>query len=179
MSHYSLSSLIFLVPYLLAALVVYEEKRTPFLARKILWVAFLLGMAVALLSGRRALLIVIVLAPLLTWFFRAQLPISIRAASRKQALTTLLGCMFLALSIGLYLGRTMNLNWQALQETVVGGLDGNFNRDAIPRAEQFDALLRGWETHPLFGHGLGSYTPELVRSNRVWEYELQYNLLLF
>jgi hypothetical protein len=179
MSHYSLSSLIFLVPYLLAALVVYNEKRTPFVARKILWVAFLLGMAVALLSGRRALLIVIVLAPLLTWFFRAQLPISIRAASRKQVLNTLLACIFLVLSIGLYLGRAVNLNWQTLQDTVVGGFDVDFNPDAVPRAEQFDALLHGWETRPIFGHGLGSYTPELVRSDRVWEYELQYSLLLF
>lgn len=179
MSHYSLSTLVFLVPYLVAALVVYNQEHASFISRKILWIAFLLGTAVALLSGRRALLIVIVMAPLLTWFFRAKLPISIRLASRKQVLTTLLACVFLVLSMGLYLGRTVDLDWQGLQDLVVGGFDSNFSVGAATRSEQFQALVSGWEEQPVLGHGLGSDTPELVRSDRPWEYELQYNLLLF
>ncbi|MHB8412426.1 MAG: O-antigen ligase family protein [Candidatus Acidiferrales bacterium] len=179
MSHYSLSTLVFLVPYLVGALVVYTKERASFISRKILWIAFLSGTGVALLSGRRALLIVIVLAPLLTWFFRAKLPISIRLASRRQVLTTLLTGVFLVLSIGLYLGRTVNLDWRGLQDLVVGGFDSDFSQGAATRSEQFHALLSGWEEQPVLGHGLGSYTPELVRSDRPWEYELQYNLLLF
>jgi len=179
MSHYSLSTLVFLVPYLVGALVVYTKERASFISRKILWIAFLSGTGVALLSGRRALLIVIVLAPLLTWFFRAKLPISTRLAGRRQVLTTLLACVFLVLSIGLYLGRTVNLDWRGLQDLVVGGFDSDFNQGAATRSQQFHALLSGWEEQPVLGHGLGSYTPELVRSDRPWEYELQYNLLLF
>jgi len=181
MSHYSLSTLVFVVPYLVAALVVYTKVRPSFISRKILWIAFLLGTGVALVSGRRALLIVIGLAPLLTWLFRAKLPISIRLASRRQMLTTLLACVFSVLSIGLYLGRTLNLNWQGLQNLVVEGFDtSNSSQGAVARSEQFQALLRGWEEQPIFGHGLGSYMPEVERSSdRPWAYELQYNLLLF
>ncbi|MHB8754745.1 MAG: O-antigen ligase family protein [Candidatus Acidiferrales bacterium] len=179
MSHYSLSTLVFLVPYLVGALVVYTKERASFISRKILWIAFLSGTSVALLSGRRALLIVIVLAPLLTWFFRAKLPKSTRLGGRRQVLTTLLACVFLVLSIGLYLGRTVNLDWRGLQDLVVGGFDSDFSQGAATRSQQFHALLSGWEEQPVLGHGLGSYTPELVRSDRPWEYELQYNLLLF
>ncbi len=180
MSHYSLSTLVFVVPYLVAALVVYTKVRPSFISRKILWIAFLLGTGVALLSGRRALLIVIGLAPLLTWLFRAKLPISIRLASRRQMLTTLIACVFSVLSIGLYLGRTLNLNWQGLQHLVVEGFDSSdFNQGGVVRSEQFQALLRGWEEQPIFGHGLGSYTSDIERSDRPWEYELQYNLLIF
>jgi len=179
MSHYSLSSLIFLVPFLMAALVVYSEGNPPFIARKLMWAGLLLGIAVTILGGRRALLLLVVGTPLLIWLFRSQLPTQIRGASRRRILVALLGSATVVLVGALLLFGTLDVGWHGLAELLAGGFDFDFDPNALTRTEQFFPLLRGWEAHPIFGNGLGAYTPEVVRNNRLWEYELQYILLLF
>ena len=49
------------------------------------------------------------------------------------------------------------------------------------RLLQFNALMNGWLSAPIFGHGTGSYTPEVVRevADQPWAYELTYCALLF
>jgi hypothetical protein len=51
---------------------------------------------------------------------------------------------------------------------------------ALSRAQQFDALIRGWLTSPLLGSGHGAAAPDMVRSLEMpWAYELTYAALLY
>jgi hypothetical protein len=51
---------------------------------------------------------------------------------------------------------------------------------ALSRAQQFDALIRGWLTSPLLGAGHGAAAPDMIRSLEMpWAYELTYAALLY
>lgn len=48
------------------------------------------------------------------------------------------------------------------------------------RILQAEALIEGWLEKPIFGHGLGAYTPKCIRSDTmVWAYEYTYLAVLF
>lgn len=48
------------------------------------------------------------------------------------------------------------------------------------RKEQYDALIQGWQTSPVWGCGLGSVAPGSIRDPiSPWNYELSYIALLF
>jgi len=180
MRHYSLGSLIFVVPFLMAALVVYGDRCPPILPKKVLWLGLLLGMGSALLGGRRALLIVVAIAPLLVWFFRAQLPRRVRVSGKKRGWRIMLGVAALVVAATVGLGFFVDLNWHGIMQLVLSGFDTRLGyAGATDRWNQYYALMHGWASHPLFGKGLGSFTPEVIRSDRPWQYELQYALLLF
>ena len=63
--------------------------------------------------------------------------------------------------------------------TVMAGFDfeqGNAETEA--RRSQFYSLIDLWLQAPFWGHGLGCNASDVIRSDRGYEYELQYMLLL-
>jgi hypothetical protein len=182
MSHESIAPVVFAVPFLMACLVVYgRDCGTSIASRKLLWCALIMGFAVTLLAGRKALILVVVFAPFLIAFLVRQLPHSSRTHGQRDSLRRLLWIGVAILIATFALGSVVDLSWQGLVQLVASGFDRQAkDPGASVRLDQMSALFRGWELRPLFGNGLGSFTHEVIRSDdRPWAYELQYSLMLF
>lgn len=175
---FAISGLVFIVPFVISALVVYTRDDEP-LARRWLWLALALGFCGAILSARKALLLTIAASPLVMMTLRTFLPAAMRAKSRVNYHRFLTTAAVLATCASIYLPMTGHFSWKGVIGNIKAGFDWHGNIPANDRYLQFFALVSEWTQHPLLGHGWGSGAQSVVRSNRPWEYELQYLLLLF
>ena len=177
---YSLSSLLFLVPFLLAALMVWPRDADLPVRRVYLWIALLLGIALVFLSGRRALQIVVALAPVFTIGLWRLLGERDQAASRRTVRRVIVGTLAAGVLVFGYLQTRFGLDLGALTANVTRAFDWNGDDGAGLRSEQLQALTRGWRLSPLFGAGHGATAVECLRSEeQPWAYELSYAALLF
>lgn len=178
---YSLASLLFLVPFLVASLFVWPKNKWIPIPEFWIWTTVLLGFLVVILSGRRALMMVVAFSPFATLFFRSFLPGPFNRFNRKQLTRLLIGAglsLFLLYSLVAY-----RIDLQALKEMFLKGFDflgSTGDASASARAQQFYDLLAGWVTSPLLGAGHGAVAPGALRSLTMpWSYELYYIALLF
>lgn len=177
MDYYGLSSLIFTVPYLLAAIFTYTKSQANFMQRRWLWAALILSVVPVLTSGRRALWLVIGVSPIIFMLLNLFRP---GHNLRLSHLFRSIVCVALfILVITMILSNAMHLDWNRMVTSFFSGFDFQYDDDALARREQFYGLLNGWLSHPLLGNGLGAFTYQSLRSERAWQYELQYMLLLF
>lgn len=177
---YSLSSLLFLVPFLVTALLIWTKDASMPVSRFWLWVAFFWGLILTFLSGRRALLLVVAMAPVLTlilWMFLAPMH---KSASRNMVrhVFLYLGGVGVVLFIGLKF--VIDYDLQAMAEMFLEGFDFGGDESPLARAEQFLVLLQEWAESPLLGQGHGAAAFGSLRSDeQPWAYELSYMALLF
>ncbi|MGX6979956.1 O-antigen ligase family protein [Vagococcus elongatus] len=162
----SISSLIFLVPFLLT--IVYFGDTSDKKATIKKYVLLLLSLFIVFLTGRRALIGTIMIAIFLCILIDG---IWIK---KRNMLKIIVGIGIAVLvAFGLLLiffpnSRILNID----ASLIVQG-------DEL-RSLQFDALIDGWKQKPFFGHGYGVNTETIVRSQDVpGMYELTYVALLF
>ena len=172
----SLSSLIFTVPFITAALLAWPADYV--VSRRVLWFGLVLGFLVGLLSGRRALQLVVALGFPIALALRLQLPpVQRRAAPLRRTFLAMVGASTAAV---LVLGATVGLELDAVWEMFRTGFAFSTDPVAQSRAVQFDALLAGWAANPLLGSGHGAPAPGVIRSTEMpWAYELAYLALLY
>lgn len=176
---YSLSSLLFLVPFVSACLLTWPAERSLPVRRVWLWLALLAGTGVVLISGRRALLLCVAVGPPLTLILRGALPAATRRATRRVLAVALAGALVCGAAVLLYL-QSLGFTPQALGAMFLEGFDFTGDVSASLRRQQLHALLDGWAANPLLGAGHGAAAPDLVRSPEMpWAYELSYLALLF
>lgn len=173
---YPLSTLVFVVPYLIAYFIS-TYSASNLWSRTYIIVCITLAMVVVILAGRRALMINAVLAPLILF----ALSIAGSAALRRKILQDAKRLVvFMPFFIILLLAAPYLLKIDL--SGMIGYLREAFEPsqawEARVRVEQIQSLLEGWMQSPLIGHGLGS-TTGYTRSDRPWEYEIQYVMLLF
>jgi O-antigen ligase len=179
-----LGSLPFLVPFVIAAIVVLRSRATNRLvSRSWLSLALLSSLPIVLLSGRRALQVVTLLSPLLTLALGLFQPREERKfLKRSLSQVTLTLVLFLALAVPLF-SAALSITFGGLAERFSSGFDfSNYNvsDSSMGRREQYTALLDGWMQAPLIGSGLGATTHQSIRSQLMpWAYELYYLDLLF
>jgi len=178
MGLYNLSSLIFLVPFLITSLMVYSNDYRPFMRKRWLWLALTLGLIAVLLGGRRALLLVTFIAPVFAGIFISWLPGRLKLTRNLRILFSLLGLVMLVVVAGILLSMAFEWNWQGVTTMFLEGFDFESDESAWERQAQYYSLVDSWKENKLFGAGLGAATT-YSRSERPWEYELQYVLLLF
>lgn len=176
---YSIASLLYLVPFCGAALMVWPDDGLQPAGRRTLWLALGLGLIVTVLSGRRALLLVVGLAApmaLALWLAsgrrlrRASWPL-VRDTLLKGGAVTVIAGLFLAWAYGLTPGR--------IAETFSEGFAFDVDPIALMRARQLDALLDAWWQAPVIGMGHGASAPTMIRDTDMpWSYELSYAALL-
>ena len=183
---YGLSTLAAGAPFAFAAFMYGADQYLP--SRKITGPAALLCGATALLAGRRAILLVVVLTPVLFWILqsvaRRRLPQN-AGRNRSIPLSVALGALALPL-VGIAVARTsagdiMKSAANAAMTTYLGvGDTSALTLDDAVRVTQTQAMLEAWTQAPLIGHGLGASIPGFSRSEtRPWLFELQYHQLLF
>jgi len=161
----SVTSLFFLLPYLVSILLVNKNPKS-----KILFYSFLIisGLILSIIIGRRTLLVIILLSPFVSGFWTrisSNLRINFHRILMIFSLIFLLGLIFINfVSIDL---RVENLDTYLIQQ------------GTLIRIDQFNSLIDGWLSSPLFGVGSG-VNASIVRSTNVpGTYELTYVALLF
>ena len=174
----------FLVPFLIAAVIDRLRNKTSTWAGKgPVLVALLFSLPPVILSGRRALQLVTMLAPILTLALGMFSPgrerlLLLKSCARVMGL--MLGCVLLAFW---FLNAANLVTVEGLSERFSSGFDfsaSNRSDSAVGRVDQYLALMDGWRESPWIGNGLGAVATRSVRSNTApWIYELTYPDLLF
>ena len=177
---HSISSLFFAVPFIIAALMTWPREEAIPVSRLWLWVAFILGIILVLLSARRALLAVVALSPLIALFIQGFLPSSLKRVRRELGLRFLLYAGMCLATLVIYLSIIYGFSLWTLANTFAVGWDFTGEASALARREQFWALVKEWSESPLFGAGHGASAEGSIRSlEQPWAYELAYLALLF
>jgi hypothetical protein len=177
---YAISGLVFLVPYVVASLVVTPPDAPGALRRRWLWLAFVLGVVGTLLAGRKALLLTVMATPLVVVALRQLLPAAERARSARSYRRFVIAAGVLLAAMLVYLPATGRFDWGEFAAMIRSGFDVEGDVGASERYQQARALVTAWAAHPILGWGWGHGAPDFLRSeDRPWEYELQYVLLLF
>ena len=146
---YSISTLLFLFPFVTASLLSWSGVDNPPVRRKYIMISFLLVTCVSILSGRRALWLVMPLTPLLTSV------ILLFVKQRQGTIKKILKPFF-------YFAGIVGVSLALLQTVFDVGVSGLLNRlvegfqfsddlGAVLRREQYVALLDGWAYSPFFG----------------------------
>ena len=179
----SISTLVFLLPYLISKLIVREPRARVTIHPRWIWMAVIVCFPVGVLAGRKALLLVTVLAPFVTVGLIKLLPAVDRGVMKRQLLGFSMVLMLLVIGGGSLVQKTLFVNYQGVFQRVSDGLvisADTHDRGAYERWGQLHALLRGWSHHPLLGVGHGVALPDVVRApEKPWRYELSYIALLY
>jgi hypothetical protein len=174
----SMSSLLFLVPFVAAALIAWPQRAV--IARVWLWLALALGLVMVLLSGRRAFQLTLATTVPLALMFWRLLPRDLRAARGSSVKRSLVGAAVATAGAVMALQATYGLDLGVVWATFKTGFQFTGDLVAQSRATQFEALIDGWVSSPLFGSGHGAAAPGVIRSPTMpWAYELSYVALLF
>ncbi|MDH7597617.1 MAG: hypothetical protein QHG98_07785 [Methanothrix sp.] len=172
---YNISSLVFLIPFLIAALLIWPKDATP-IPRPWIFAALIVGLVVSFLSARRALILIIFMSPIISLLFCSFLPQSIRRTTRTQIMRAFIIVVILLVVFIAWLQYIHNISLMLIIESIFSTEDIS---NSI-RKEQFFALLDAWARSPLLGAGLGASVPGCIRSEEMpWAYELSYMALLF
>ena len=175
----SLASLLFLVPFVVSALITWPKSEAV-VSRRWLWIALIVAVALVALSARRALLLVVVLSPILALLLRRLLPNQERRASRKLVLHFLWFGAFAITAVGVGLHFVFGFGLGPLVDMFKQGFAFESYVRAVPRKEQFLSLVGAWANSPVLGAGHGAVAPGWLRSEDMpWAYELSYVALLF
>ncbi len=177
---HSTNSLLFLMPFAVAALLTWPRDAEMPVTRSWIWVTLVVSLVFALLSGRRALWLVVGMAPFVALALRLFLMRAGEGLGGKRVVRTILiAVLVMLLGFGI-LQANFDLDLLSLASRFVAAFDFSGDVGAFLRREQFFALLQGWSEHPFLGSGLGATAPGSVRSiEMLWSYELFYPLLLF
>ena len=170
---HNIGSLIFLVPLFMTLCLLNDES-----AGHAITIAFalLLGLIAVVLSGRRALWLLVAIAPVLGFALSVALP-AIDARRLRLKVMFILALSAVALiGAALFLAKATDWEPAAFAERLTGVLSDD---DGV-RADQAKALVRHFVEVPLLGSGFGAGVPEVVRDDeRPWIYELYYLLILY
>lgn len=182
---YGLSTLVAAGPMLAVSTVLPNNPHLPGLKLRV--TAATVAALAAMLTGRRALVLVLILAPATLWVIRRILDTrraaepSVGRRTSIVAVPATLGLAFVLTAATTMFPRTFNLHLahdavHAVNDNVFGGQGSS----ASPiLADQSAKLFAAWSTHPLFGLGAGATIPGYWRDPaRPWNFELQYHRLL-
>jgi len=166
----NVGALFIITPYLIAVKLRNDKHN---IKSPLLNLSLIMTIAISVLSGRRALWLVMILCPciiyLLSYFSNALNLINstIKTAIKIYGAT----CIVLAFALVAIPGRFENIgSIKRLQEA--------FSRED-ERTIQKGYLIDGFKTNLVFGTGFGAYAGYLRNEERPWTYELTYHKILF
>jgi hypothetical protein len=177
---YGLSTLAASGPMWLASLWVRRDAMLPHIALR--WAAAAAGVSGALLGGRRAIILTLLVIPVIAWLVKRS-----TLGKRPGPIRIKPGFMVagLALSVGAVLGLPRIAStpiiantWQATVSFFTGS-SSDISADESVRTYQAERLLAEWVDSPIWGHGLGATVIGYQRSNaQPWQFEMQYQVFL-
>ena len=171
----SMASLLFLVPFVTGALLTGSHR---FRAAH-LWLALASGLAIGLLSGRRAFQLILVLGLPIAVAFRLGLPVKVRRRSGPRVRRTLVSVAAVCIAAVIALQQTYGLSLGVVWTKFKTGFQFSSDAVAQSRALQFTALIDGWLNSPMLGSGHGASASVIRSVEMPWAYELSYVAFLY
>ncbi|PLW80811.1 hypothetical protein C0585_00670 [Candidatus Woesearchaeota archaeon] len=174
----NLASVLFIAPYMFANFLLKNNIKD-----KIVYgIALFLLLGIVFLSGRRALLLVVLFSLPLILF----LATFINNKNTKKIIFLRISMLVPYVILLLFILLTIVLSYYDidLNKMYDGVLDGlNFSSSVDPstiaRTEQFFALMEGFSNSPILGNGFGAVASVIRNGDMPWAYELSYIALLF
>lgn len=171
---YNMTTLIYGFPFLFTLLLLSSKNKASRRDHVWAWFAFVLVVIAALISGRRAFWLVILVTPIISLII---LYFSGLKKSMKKSLYIFFAFLFV-ISFAIYLNPSTNFH--DIKVEFFSAFDFSGEMSAKLRYLQFKALMHEWMDKPILGHGLGSAASGIVRSHtQAWAFELSYVSLLF
>lgn len=172
---HNIGSLAFILPFVFTQLLLHDKTKESTMNRIILITVFLLTLITSLLSGRRILVVNLLLTPFIIYFIVAFAKNEIYSkVKRKLILYTSVTCI-LIFAAGVYAQIYTSFSYEVLTDRFKESVEENDIRPA-----QMRALLKGFSDSPLLGSGFGAGVNEVVAdSESPWNYELSYVLQLY
>ena len=177
------SSLMFLLPYLIA--IFYSKGYSNIWEKRFMLLTLLLGVVLSILSGRRALEFVVLMSFFLTFVLMRSKRMSRPLITKRYLLVKVKNVFIILVLIGMSLFYFFDSAdgfvafWLSVYETFIRAFSSDGGSGGI-RHLQSTALFKGWLESPFVGHGLNSYSKDIIRSAETpWSYEQVYNALLF
>lgn len=167
----NVSSLLFLLPFFFSALIAGVKNRS----QANLALLSLLFAIIAILSGRRALLVAFISGPVLMVLMGAARGHrkSVRGSRWKKL-------MYVAVLAGIIFGVFITFDlFDFYSEQISSILDFENNSSNLERGLQFDALMDGVWDAPFFGNGAGAAASYTRSETQPWAYELSYIALIY
>jgi hypothetical protein len=171
---YNMSTLLYGFPFLFTLILV--SKKNEFFKKQYIWmwIAIVLIVFVALISGRRAFWLVILLTP----FINIALLYFLKYKNQLKKLVAFVCLMIIIANIAIFV--LPNINFSDIKEEFLSAFDFSGEISAHLRYLQFKVLINGWMEKPFLGHGLGAVAGGIIRSHDMpWAFELSYIALLF
>lgn len=166
----NITSLFFISPILMCLVVFDNGYRRS--GKKALTLAALCCFLSVIMSGRRTLIVVMMLSPIFLFIISAG--ISKFVGKVKPIMTTLI--YVLPLSVSIYLFLYYQFDIYSLKERLLGAVTES---GQTHRINQFYALLDSFFERPYIGHGFGAVSSIIRSVDRPWSYELSYMTMLF
>ncbi|TFC87659.1 hypothetical protein E3T24_04440 [Cryobacterium sp. TmT2-59] len=175
---YGLSTLVAAAPMWVTAAVLPTHRLLP--SRALALLGAVTATTAALLAGRDAIVLVLILIPLAMWLLARYL----RRAKQRRISSRLVLTGLATFIVALFALPTIlaNPSLRRTWESVIAYFTGTAtaSADESLRDEQVTQLIRAWSESPIFGHGWGATIDGYARSQeRPWNFEMQYHLLLF
>lgn len=168
LSH-NIGSMFFILGYLLYFTASQDDAKN----HKLSTISLIFGIITAIMSGRRALQIALLLTPV---FFIITSKILSKSQSMNPNGFKILSKILLSLfPIGLFL----LANEYFYIDNIIERFSGVFKDDGGARTSQAGSLFSGFLSNPFFGSGVGGTTDVIRSEDSPWVYELTYNQILF
>lgn len=178
----SITSLMYLIPYILSYFVLKINKIDNLKIYYVI-VALSLTLIAMIISGRRALILNLFLAPVLLFIVVRFSKLKRDKKVVKIARKNFIGMAILLICTSIFMISFDLMNFDALQESFLQSFDLSENSKDISseiRGDQIDGLLKSFKDNPIFGSGLGTGSKYVIRSYDVpGAYELSYLAILF
>ncbi len=162
---HNVATLLFIIPYLFVTLLRRDGRSEHTIMTSVVLVATLLT---AILSGRRAVWLVISLTPFLIW----GLSTLTHTGGRIRHPLVFKGLSVLGMAVAIF------APFVFLQEDTLDFLLHAFSSED-QRSIQMQYLMQGFRDHFVFGSGFGGYAGYVRNDERPWLYELTYFQILF
>jgi len=180
-SVFSLSSLLFLIPFWITYLYIWPKKQiSRYIKKKNLIILVIFGCLIVLISGRRGLLFVVAIAPMFIMFFDFFNSNTTLSKKIMNSISFIFLATFIASLILIYITFYYGFDIISAYDNFMTGFYFSDDDSASSRSKQFFALLEKWFDRPILGYGHGAANYAYLRSSdQPWAYELSYIALLF
>ena len=143
-------------------------------SNKLCYMALFLGVLSGILSGRQALFLSLLLAPVVYFVLNKLAGLSFALKGSSIYILIILIISIAASAI------IFEIDFSLFYKSILDGFSRSESDSFLWRYIQFNALIYEWGNSPIIGHGLGASSRLVIRSyEQPWAYELYYIALLF
>lgn len=178
----AITSLLFINPFLLTTLLLGSYKKDK-VSMSLISFAYLISILGILVTGRRSLLLNILIIPLVIYVFLKLSKVTLAKVQKKHIYRLVTGLIVSVVFLFGYLIYANLFDFAGYWGFFLQGFDFQSNGSdpgSSLRGQQFYQMLQSWLDYPIFGTGFGSASQYMIRSPETpWVYELSYMTLLF